>query len=175
MIRLSHNEKPPIHLNFHVKSRDFIRPDILLPIETIHALNKAAEHLSLTTLGRYEIILTRGYVHWGPFKRLCGIIGGFIFRLLYREKPYDIDLLFSSNGHEDGMSVDVQLYDVQTKKILKFLSWRNIMIPRTKAERLVKTNNLSLNVLHQAMEAAGFQSHSDPREKLQIHYRLVGR
>lgn len=50
---------------------------------------------------------------------------------LYFDNKADAEVLFGHNGHDDGLSVDVQVYDVALKKEIYFLSWRNIMISLT--------------------------------------------
>ncbi|MBS0236167.1 MAG: hypothetical protein JSS50_02380 [Proteobacteria bacterium] len=145
---------------------------IFLPIQTIQALNKAADILRNTNQGCYEIVLTRGYVSWGAWRYFYGVLGKAIFCPLYGDSKTDAKLLFSSNGHDDGLSVDVQLYDATLQQTIKFLSWRNIFISRAKAEKLLESNRDLIDILDASMKAAGFIAHPDPREKLQSHYRL---
>jgi hypothetical protein len=91
---------------------------------------------------------------------------------LYWGNKSDAKLLFSSNGHDDGLSVDIQLYDVSLQKKITFLSWRNVIMCRAKASNSLEANRHLINMLDMSMNAAGFAVHLDPREKLQMHYRL---
>jgi len=106
------------------------------------------------------------------WRRFRGILGKALFCLLYWRHKSDAKLLFGSNGHDDGLSVDIQLYDVSLQRIITFLSWRNVIMCRTKAENLLTANSQLITLLDASMSAAGFTVHPDPREKLQMHYRL---
>lgn len=159
-------------INFHVEPRDLMGRSICLPAETINALNRAALILKEISKGRYEVVLTRGYVNWNVWRYFLGGLGKVIFCFLYWSNKTDAKLLFSSNGHDDGLSIDIQLYDVSLQKVIKFLSWKNVIICRTKAENILEANKYLINMLDTSMNAAGFVAHPDPREKLQIHYRL---
>lgn len=171
MIQLFKN-KAPLNINFRVAPKSFGTRSVSLRIETLHALNKAAEILKQNSNGRYEIVLNRGYVNWNKYKRFCGRIGSALFCLLYWKQRSDAPLLFGSNGHEDGFSVDIQPYDVEQQKPITFFSWRNIIIQRTKAEEILKANQSLVSMIDIAMRTAGFVGHPDPREQLQMHYRL---
>lgn len=173
MIQLFKDKEPPLKINFRVEPRDFMKKSISLPLETIHALNKAARILKKISNGQYEIILTRGHVNWNGWRYFRGMVGAAIFCLLYWSNRSDVPLLFGSNGHEDGFSVDIQIYDVLSKKGLPFLSWQNIMMQRVKAEKILEDNDVLVNMLDASMKDAGFIRHPDPRERLQMHYRLV--
>ena len=172
VIQLLKNKKPTVEINFRVKPRDWMSKSIFLPEKTINALNKAAHILQDMSKGRYEIVLTRGYVNWNLWRYFKGTLGKAIFCFLYGGHKANAKVLFSPNGHDDGLSVDIQLYDVRLNKVSKFLSWRNIIIDRAKAESILEANKYLINMLDSSMNAAGFVVHSDPREKLQIHYRL---
>ena len=173
MIELFKNKPSPVNINFRVEPRDFMSDRVLLPLETIEALNKAAHTLKSTSKERYEIVLTRGYIHWGRWRYFRGILAKTIFCFLYWNNKSDAKLLFSANGHDDGFSVDVQLYDVDLQTVIQFLSWRNVIMPRTTAEKFLETNKHLVSMLDRAMSTAGFIVHPDPREKLQMHYRLM--
>ena len=164
--------KSELEIHFRVCPRDVMTKVILLLPQTIHALNKAAETLNNMSNGEYELVLTRGYVYWGNWLCFREALAKIIFYLLYWVDRADTELLFGHNGHNDGLSVDVQLYHVPSKQIIHWLSWKNIFIPRTQAIKITKENQKIIQMLDMAMTAANFIAHSDPREKLQAHYRL---
>lgn len=166
------NIKSQIKIHFRVCPRDFMAKDILLPSQTIHALNKAAETLKNMTNDQYELVLTRGYVYWGRWRRFRGTLAKVIFYLLCWADRADTELLFGHNGHNDGLSVDVQLYDIRLNRMVHWLSWKNIIIPCEQAKKIIATNKALIDMLDTAMISANFTAHSDPREKLQMHYRL---
>src|SRR5690349_3650360 len=120
MIQLHPNKEPPLPINFRVRPRDSAKKGVSLPVDTIHALNKAADILKRKSSGQYEIVLTRGYVDWHRCRHFRGLIGTAIFCLLYWDQRSDAPLLFGANGHEDGLSVDIQPYDVKLQKQIAF-------------------------------------------------------
>lgn len=173
MIRLYKNKELQIKTNFHVNPRDFMHNSIFLPLETIYALNKAASTLQETSNGRYKIMLVRGYINWTPWRKVKGILATMIFYALHWNDRSRAKFLFNSNGHDDGLSIDILPYDVHLQKEIRFLSWKNIMISSREAERLFKMNNSLINMVDKSMKSAGFIGHTDTREKLQMHYRLL--
>jgi hypothetical protein len=148
-----------------------MQDSISLPLETIKALNKAANILEDLSNGRYEIVLVRGHIKWNIWRKMKGIVAKIFFCALYWSDRIAINLLFNSNGHDDGLSVDILPYDTYLKTNIKFLSWKNIMIDRNTAEYLLKINSHLISMIDRAMNDAGFIGHPDPREKLQMHYR----
>lgn len=128
--------------------------------------------LEINSNGRYTLVLTRGYLDWGRWRRFCGQLAKFIFCFLYWSDRAASDSLFGHNGHNDGYSVDVQLYDLANHKKINWLTWKNIMIPRVRAEKIMEINKEIIDMLDTAMKSANFTAHVDPREKLQMHYRL---
>ena len=175
MIRLNKNGKSPIEIYFIINPRDFMQNSVYLPIETIKALNNSAISLKNASNGRYEIILTRGYVNWNLWRRFRGKLAKFLFCFLYRENKSDAEFLFNSNGHDDGLSVDIQIYDVYLKETIKFLSWKNVFMRRSLAENTIKSNKDVIDMIEKSMNSVGFVVHQDPREQLQMHYRLTTR
>lgn len=159
--------------SFYVKPRGLFSAHISLHPDTYKAIVQASSKLKILSKDRYTLVVTRGYVRWGLFRSLKGRIGKAIFSILFSEEKCQLESIFSSNGHDDGWSVDVILYDLQQKKFLQFLTWKNVFIPRKTACKLLKIYNQPLGLLNDAMRSAGFQNHNDPREKLQIHYRLI--
>lgn len=157
---------------FFVRPRDFLTKKILLAPKTITALHNAAKTLRTNSNGQYVLVLTRGYVCWGKWRRFCERLAKCIFHSLYWSDRAASASLFGHNGHNDGYSVDVQLYDLSHNKKIQWLSWRNIMIPRIQAEKIIEMNKETIRMLDTAMTDANFISHIDPREKLQMHYRL---
>lgn len=146
--------------------------NILLVSPTIHALNTAAKTLKTMSNDQYELVLTRGYVYWGKWRRFRGQLAKIIFNFLYSAERTDTELLFGHNGHNDGLSVDVQLFDVHSNQPVHWLSWKNIIIPRAQAVKIIEENQTLIHMLDMAMRSANFIAHPDPREKLQMHYRL---
>lgn len=173
MIRLNKSGKPPLGINFMVNPRDFFQDSVYLPIETIKALNTSAVSLKNASNGRYEIILTRGYINWSLWRQIRGAVAKVFFCFLYNANKSDADLLFNSNGHDDGLSIDIQIHDVHLKRTIKFLSWKNVFIRRSFAEDIIKSNINFINLVQSSMNFAGFIEHEDPREQLQMHYRLA--
>jgi len=57
MMRLFKNKKPPVIIHFRINPRDFAHSSVLLLLETIKALSKAADILQETSNGHYEIVL----------------------------------------------------------------------------------------------------------------------
>lgn len=146
---------------------------ILLPLTTINALNKAAHILQEMSKGKYEVMLVRGYINWNYWRKIRGTLAKILFCVLYRNNRSATNLLFGANGHDDGLSVDILPYDIHLQKKIKFLSWKNVMMRKSEAEELLKINSELINIIDKSMTAAGFIGHSDPREKLQMHYRLA--
>jgi hypothetical protein len=173
MIKLCQNKKPPITTHFHIEPRDFMHSRILLPLETIKALNQAASILQDMSSGHYAIVVVRGYINWSLGRKVRGVLAKILFCALHWHDRASANLLFHSNGHEDGLSVDILPYDVRVKKTLRFLSWKNIMIGRNEAENILMINHPVITMIDKSMSAAGFMGHPDPREKLQMHYRLT--
>jgi hypothetical protein len=172
MIPLSQNKESFITTRFRVDARDFMHSDVLLPLETIKALNKAAQLLQEISSEQYEIMLVRGCIHWNHWRKLRGVFAKILFYLLYWNERSAANLLFNSNGHEDGFSVDILPFDVRLNKTIRFLSWKNIMIRQREAENILKIHNDLISLIDRSMSIAGFTGHPDPREKLQMHYRL---
>ena len=172
MIQLFKNKKSSVTTYFRVDPRDSMHSSILLPLKTINALNEAARILQEMRKGQYEIMLIRGYINWNYGRKIRGALGKILFNSLYCNNRSTAKLLFSSNGHDDGLSVDILPYDTRLEKTIKFLSWKNVMMHKSEAERLLKVNSELINVIDKSMISAGFKGHSDPREKLQMHYRL---
>lgn len=173
MIKLFKNKESPVITHFRVDPRDSMHRSVLLPLTTINALNEAARILQEMNKGQYEIVLVRGYINWNYWRKLRGVLAKILFCILYHNNKSAANLLFSANGHDDGLSVDILPYDLRLQKTIKFLSWRNVMMRRSKAEELLKMNSELINIIDKSMIAAGFIGHSDPREKLQMHYRLA--
>jgi len=173
MIRLFKNKRSAVIINFRVDPRDFMHRSVVLPEETIKALNKAASILQEMSDGQYEIMLVRGCINWGYWRKIRGAIAKIFFCFLHYNDRSAAKLLFSSNGHDDGLSVDILPYDVLLKKTVKFLSLKNVMIRSNEAECLLKINSDLIKIIDRSMIAAGFIGHPDPRERLQMHYRLV--
>jgi hypothetical protein len=159
-------------IQFLVCPRDASIKEISLAPQTLQALNQAAKTLKEISHGRYALVLTRGYIAWGKWRRLRGQLAKGIFGLLYWSDRAAATCLFGHNGHNDGFSVDVLPYDLAADKIIAWLSWRNIFISRRKALELIETNKATIHLLDQAMKSANFVAHVDPREQLQMHYRL---
>ena len=157
---------------FLVCPRDFLTKKILLAPKTVSALHNAAKTLRRNSNGQYVLVLTRGYIYWGKWRWFCEQLAKFIFHSLYWSDRATSESLFGHNGHNDGYSVDVQLYDLSHNKKTQWLSWKNIMIPRIQAEKIIELNKETIHMLDTAMANANFTSHIDPREKLQMHYRL---
>ena len=159
-------------IQFLVCPRGFLMKKISLAPKTIMALNYAAKMLRVKSKGRYELVLTRGYINWGKWRWFRAQLAKLIFCFLYWSDRSAAESLFGHNGHNDGLSVDVLLYDVSLDKKIQWLSWRNIIISRTQAEKIIEMNNATINMADMAMRSANFTAHLDPREKLQMHYRL---
>ncbi len=159
-------------IQFLVCPRYFLMKKILLSPQTIIALNNAARVLRANSKGRYELVLTRGYIYWGKWRWFRGQLAKLVFCFLYWPDRTAAKSLFGHNGHNDGLSVDVLLYDVSLRKKVQWLSWKNIIIPRVQAEKIIEVNKATIDMLDMAMNSANFTAHSDPREKLQMHYRL---
>lgn len=159
--------------SLYVKPRGLLRIDVKLHPEAYKAIIEASLKLKALSKDRYILVVTRGYVHWGLFKHLKGKIGKVIFSILFPEDKCQSQSIFSSNGHDDGLSVDVILYDLQQQQFLQFLTWKNVFISRKAASDLLRIYNEPINLLNEAMVFARFQGHDDPREKLQVHFRLI--
>ncbi len=165
-------KNPAIEIEFLIYPRDFFVKKISLAPKTMVALNNAAKILKEISNGRYKLVVTRGYIYWGRWRRFRGRLAKLFFCLCYWSDRKSAESLFGHNGHNDGLSVDVSLYDAALNKNIYWLSWRNIFISQAKAQRIIKTNETVINLLDTAMKSVNFNSHSDPREKLQMHYRL---
>lgn len=164
--------KNTTEIQFLVCPRDFLMKKISLAPKTIIALNDAAKILRTNSKGRYQLILTRGYIYWGRWRWFRGQLAKFIFCFLYWSDRAAAKSLFGHNGHNDGFSVDVLLYDVFLNKKIQWLSWKNIFISKIQAEKIIEMNKATISMLDMAMSSANFTAHSNPREKLQMHYRL---
>ncbi len=108
---------------------------------------------------QYGIVLTRGYVDWGCWRRFRERLAKIIFCCLYWSDKKGAELLFGHNSHNDGLSVDVQLYHIQSNKTTCWLSWKNIMISRARALKIIKTNKAMIHMLDVAMRSANFITH----------------
>lgn len=159
-------------IQFLVCPKNFLTKKISLDPKTLMALNDAAKALRVHSKGQYELVLTRGYIYWGKWRWFRGQLAKLLFCFLYWSDRTAAESLFGHNGHNDGLSVDVLPYDVSLQKKIQWLSWKNIMISRIQAEKIIEMNKPTINMLDRAMSGANFISHSDPREKLQMHYRL---
>lgn len=170
MIKLSSTNLSK-EINFLVSPRDLMCKTIRLEATTILALNNAATEIMSTSNGRYQIMLTRGYVNWGIYRRLKALFAKLIYCSLFRGTRLEADALFGSNGHDDGYSVDIQLYDIQVKKKIN-LPWKNIFISSSQGNEIATLNKDLIALCEKAMNSAGFIAHPDVREKLQMHFRL---
>jgi D-alanyl-D-alanine dipeptidase len=159
--------------DFYLKPRGLLNTCVRLHPDAHQAILRASSIIKISSRGQYKLVVTRGYVHWGLLRRLKGKIGRALFFLLFPKEKNQSKNIFGANGHEDGLSVDVILYDVPQRKFLQFLTWRNVFISKKKAYELLESYHQPISLLNQAMETAGFQSHEDPREKLQAHYRFL--
>lgn len=165
-------QKNSSHLNFLVRPRDFLYSTIKLHEQTFNALQIAASIIQEKSNNSYTFVVTRGYVSWGAWRVCRASFAKILFKIFFSESKNNVDLLFSANGHDDGFSVDVSLFDLKQRKIIKLLSWRNVFISTRHAQHIQKENKELLALLNGAMNQAGFIAHTDPREKLQSHYRL---
>jgi D-alanyl-D-alanine dipeptidase len=159
--------------DFLIQPRDLCKSHIMLQQESINALRHAASVISIKSNNKYSLVVTRGYIVWGFVRQWRGWIAKMIFAVLFGENKKDVDLLFSANGHDSGLSVDVCLYDHERRTIIKFLPWKNVFISRDQATLLQHKHKDLVTLLNAAMTQAGFIGHPDPREQLQSHYRLV--
>lgn len=114
-------------IQFLIYPRDFLKKKILLAPKTIAALNHAAKTLRANSQGRYQLVLTRGYIYWGIWRRFRGQLATLIFYILHWPDRTVAKLLFGHNGHNDGLSVDVLLFDVSLNKKIQWLSWKNLL------------------------------------------------
>lgn len=170
MITITKNSSLP--LDFMIRPRDFLYSTIKLQKQTYNALQKAAAIIKITSNNNYTLVVTRGFIAWNLWRKSRGFLAKILFGIFFSESKNNIDLLFSANGHDDGFSVDVSLCDLKQHKIVTFLSIRNIFISAREANTIQQENKELLDLLNMAMYQAGFIAHTDPREKLQSHYRL---
>lgn len=70
-------------IDFLVCPKKFFAKKILLYPKAILALNCAAKALREISHGGYELVLIRGYVYWGKWRRFLGQLAKLIFCLLY--------------------------------------------------------------------------------------------
>lgn len=173
MIELFSNGFAHVDINFIVAPRDLFKTSVFLPLPTITALNMAGALVKELTNGEYCLVVTRGYVNWNLWRRLRAQVAGLVFRFFFKENRKDTALLFSSNGHEDGLSVDVTACHINSQAVVKFLPLTNVFISLRRAEKIHQQEEALLMIIDMAMSLAGFTAHPDPRERLQIHYRLV--
>jgi len=158
--------------DLYIKRRGLFYRQIKLHPDTYKAIIEASLKLKALSHDRYLLVVMRGYIRWGLFRRLKGKIGKILFSILFPKEKKCSCSIFSANGHDDGFSVDVTLYDKKQEKFLQFLSWKNVFISKKISEDLLKTYHEPINLLNEAMRFAGFEEHHDPREKLQAHYRF---
>lgn len=167
------NEKPAADLIFIVKPKGLLNASIRLHPDAYQAVKQASVKVKKLSHDQYLLVVTRGYTRWGLFRRFKGKIGSVIFSLFFSEDKTAVQEIFSSNGHEDGLSIDVNLYDRQQLRLLRWLTWKNVFISRRSANRLLDFYYEPITLLNSAMESAGFKGHDDPREKLQAHFRFT--
>ncbi|MBX9705232.1 MAG: hypothetical protein K5Q00_03170 [Gammaproteobacteria bacterium] len=161
--------------SFYLKPRGASNAPIKLHPDAYQAITQAASKLKSLSPGRYRLVVTRGYVHWGLWRRVKGKLGKLIFSTIFPQERYQRHGIFGANGHDDGLSVDVTVYDVQQKKFLKFLTWRSVFISKEGANKLLEAYSEPTRLLNDAMIYAGFQDHDDPRESLQAHFRWISK
>ena len=171
MITITKDSSLP--LNFIISPRDFLYSTVKLQKQTCNALQKAASIIKVTSNNNYTLVITRGHIAWNFWRKSRGFFAKILFKIFFSDSKNNVDLLFSANGHDDGFSVDVSLYDLKQHKIVRLLYWRNIFISSREANQIQQENKELLALLNMAMNQAGFIAHTDPREKLQSHYRLM--
>jgi hypothetical protein len=148
--------------NILVQPRGWAR-SVIVSEKAFLQLCKAQEQMGPDTL----LVLTRGFEAQTLFKKIMRAIGGIIFCLLYPARRHERAEIFKPNGHNiDGNHIDVGI--MHKKRKLNFLPFSVFTPPR-----FINDNNkeLILNV-HNSLNAAGFNIHTNRIESLQIHCDL---
>lgn len=148
--------------------------DVWISESAFDALN-AAQRIISEQRDDIVLILTRGHGMDSRALKTIRIVGrkiaSCIFKVLYNRRSAEADIIFSSNGHDDGTGdhIDIAI-EVNDQCILLLPKG-----PFTSAYQIDETNRQYSHILdavHQALEEAGFSIHTNPTEALQIHCDL---